>query len=80
MTILILVSCLHLQILKNQLHEYLENHINEYDKIVVDVRNNQGGYEKHFNDFIENNLQVLNSKKKYICLYQKYIFSRSNGR
>ena len=38
MTILILVSCLHLQILKNQLHEYLENHINEYDKIVVDVK------------------------------------------
>lgn len=59
---------------ENQLHEYLENHINEYDKIVVDVRNNQGGYEKHFNDFIENNLQVLNSKKVYM-LISKNTFS-----
>ena len=32
------------------------------------LRNNQGGYEKHFNDFIENNLQVLNSKKVYMLI------------
>lgn len=59
---------------ESKLHEYLKSHITEYDKVVIDVRNNQGGYEKHFNDFIENNLQLLNSKKVYM-LMSKNTFS-----
>ncbi|WP_234117209.1 S41 family peptidase [Clostridium hydrogenum] len=58
----------------DSLIQFMHSNLNNFDKIVVDVRNNQGGNPDHLDNLIDNNLSLFNSKKVYV-LMSKYTFS-----
>lgn len=58
--------------------EYANSNFNNYDKIVVDVSCNMGGVKEHFDNLINENLSLFNSKKVYTIM-TKNTFSAGVG-
>lgn len=52
----------------------MKENANQFDKIVADVRKNGGGIPTHMEKFVQDNLELLNSKKVNV-LMSKYTFS-----
>lgn len=52
----------------NLFTDFVNSSNSQFDKIIIDLRYNEGGFIKYFEDIVNNNSLVLNSKKVYVLI------------